>query len=385
MVEFKAILSQLDRELAARDRIYPKRDQQNDERLKHLFAEFVDLIKAFNGHYGQEKPYLDEGMGRRLAENGLFLCGYMKSGTTLLLELLDDHPEIIALPGDSWFIGSMRRLAKSSDRDRFYAVEFERWLTRLVNPTGQAPFWPLGKQIETYRIFLDRCRYWCEVFGELEVSYLLAIVMSYYEANASRPVSPGLWVEKTPGNEFEVENILTHFPNARFLHIVRDPRENMASVKRLYTNRNWHWDARDTARKLARSCRLAERYAAGLGDGRYRFLRYEDLTENPESVMREVGEFLEIRWDERLLKPTINGMAAQSNTMYDDRQVKGVVRPVTESKWRGVLDAREQNMISAIRWDARRVGYSWEQNWLDIGKGLLEKAWDRTAARLYSR
>ena len=40
-----------------------------------------------------------------------------------------------------------------------------------------------------------------------------------------------MWVEKTTSSEFYVAEIIKWFPNAKFIHIIRDPRDNFASLK----------------------------------------------------------------------------------------------------------------------------------------------------------
>ncbi len=62
--------------------------------------------------------------------------GHMKSGTTLLIGLLDDHPDLLVLPGDSHIFSRM------AEFNTMAFEEFARyWIGRLLNPTGQAPFW----------------------------------------------------------------------------------------------------------------------------------------------------------------------------------------------------------------------------------------------------
>ena len=40
-----------------------------------------------------------------------------------------------------------------------------------------------------------------------------------------------MWVEKTTSSEFYATEIANWFPNAKFIHLVRDPRDNFASLK----------------------------------------------------------------------------------------------------------------------------------------------------------
>ena len=40
-----------------------------------------------------------------------------------------------------------------------------------------------------------------------------------------------MWVEKTTSSEFYATEIIKWFPNAKFIHLIRDPRDNFASLK----------------------------------------------------------------------------------------------------------------------------------------------------------
>lgn len=342
--------------LEERDRIFPKRDEVNNLEMHRLLDEFFDHVDGeLNSDWMPENTLVET--VQSLGDNPLFLCGYMKSGTTLLLELLDGHRELIVLPGDSFMINKVTR----KDRDsNFIWKEWQRnWIKRMVNPTGQKPFWILGRGAEPYAEFLQYLEYWFASLPEGWRKPVLSTVFSYFCANSNRPTRPKMWVEKTPGNEFRVEQILDLFPNAKFVHIVRDPRENMASLKKLYQSRSWNWNPGEVARTIARSCRSAVINQKRLGRERYNVLSYESLTENPEEVMRNIVDFSGICWDRKLLKPTINSIPATANSMYKDRQVTGVVRRAQKDKWRQVLSEAEQRVILRTLPDARKVGYNW--------------------------
>jgi len=72
----------------------------------------------------------------------------MKSGTTLILNLLDNHTDIFALPGDSHFASSFDQW-KNDD----YSTIMDYWIHRLINPTGKEPFWFLGPDLSSLETF----------------------------------------------------------------------------------------------------------------------------------------------------------------------------------------------------------------------------------------
>lgn len=152
-----------------------------------------------------------------------FLCGYMKCGTTLLLELLDGHPELIVLPGDSYFVD--RIVEDDTPQESALQSTWIGWVKRMVNPTGQSPFWIFGKKQKYYIRFYQYLQYWYHQLPNTWRSSVLSVVLAYYCANPAKSSHPRKWVEKTPGNEFRRDKILKHFPNAYFIHIVRDPRK----------------------------------------------------------------------------------------------------------------------------------------------------------------
>jgi hypothetical protein len=229
----------------------------------------------------------------------------------------------------------------------------------MVNPTGQKPFWLLGMERSPYIEFLRYLDYWHESLGSSWKAPVLSTVFSYFCANPQKPGTPRVWVEKTPGNEFRIDWILDLFPKAKFIHITRDPRENMASLKKLYQSRSWDWHPKEIARTFARSSRSAVYNQQRLGADRYHVLQYEALTDEPKREMGRVADFLGISWHKSLMAPTVNKMVATANTMYEDRQASGFVRRSSESKWEEVLSRTEKKFIARTLLDAQKVGYHW--------------------------
>lgn len=363
----------LNRCLQERNSLFPERNAKNDEEVEKALTLFTDYI---NGE--QQQNFIPDSSliakATTIINAPVFLCGSMKSGTTLLLELLDGHPQMVVLPGDTFLIGKIVKFTRFADLNLPYYA-WDDWVKRMVNPTGQAPFWVFGEKIEPYVTFRQYLQYWYDELPKGLSSLLMGFVLSYYCSNPLRPAFPQKWIEKTPGNEFRIDLINKHFPNARFIHIVRDPRENLASLKRLYMTRGWNWDAVGMSDRLAESCQIAVENRNRLGRGRYHVLRYEELTENPQQYMHNVADFLEVNWTESLLLPTINHMPAHANSMYEDRCVTGRVRKSAGDKWQSVLTRAEQRAALGTLQSAQKVGYDWEKTIKDSVYLSIEKGW----------
>ena len=205
-----------------------------------------------------------------------FVVGSARSGTTLLRMMLNAHPKI-ALPPESRFVvelydGSddvnvadlLERL-KEHKRWRTWGLPIESVATELA-----------GRERAPYADVLEAC----------------------YRAFA-RTRNKSLYGDKTPRYVEHIDLLHHLWPQARFVHLVRDGREialsyadvpfgpkNVAKVARL-------WDRR-----------VGRGMAAGrtLPEDQYLELRYERLLLDPEDCLNTLTGFLGIEFDPGMLE-----------------------------------------------------------------------------------
>jgi hypothetical protein len=286
----------------------------------------------------------------------IFVCGGMKSGTTLLTQLLDDHPNLFVLPGGSRYFNKFY----NRDTDVESAALF--WIEKMINPTGQKPFWWLGKNEMSYRQFLASLHYLSEYD---QGDTFLKAVRSIYAASYLKERNIRHWVEKTTGNEKNVREMMRAFPGAKSIHIVRDPLSNLTSLKRwsLITGRRfsclfWTLYLKDLLRTGIENHRRYDPH-------RYHVLRYEDLVSNLREEMTKVSRFLDISYEEGLSMPTVGGEQAVSNSMYEDSRVTGHVTDTGKrARWKSELTEKEKKLVvSALYREALTFQYTgWQQN-----------------------
>lgn len=227
----------------------------------------------------------------------LFLVGMPRSGTTLLRDVLNQSPKIAILDEETGFIpqfvdefGLTASFHQDEELDRFY---------RLFSKT----------------VFFKRKKTWQQVIlsrGEIEradranIASLIRFIYQYYANDGvSNEVIVG---DKTPWHLVHMQLIKQIFPEAQFVHIIRDPRDHAISMKRAW------------GRSLIRSAyrwHVAVRRARAEGAlfGRdYMELRYEDFLEDPEAALSSICDFLGIGYDPamlRLSKPVSSGGSAR--------------------------------------------------------------------------
>ncbi len=362
----RELREELTRVLDVRDETFPRREPGNTDRMRDLMRQYATCLAD---HLPADwKP--DAALvatARSVLDRPIFLCGQMKSGTTLLVELLDGHPELLVMPADSHLLALADRY-----RHRPFSELVDEagpyWVHRFVSPKGQAPYWLLGEDASAWFDLLQYLRYWLEELRGADHAFFTAAALAYFCSNPQRPPTPRFWVEKTPGNELQIDRLLALFPTARFIHMVRDPRDNLASLRKLYDLRGWDWSAESVAWQLRESWERGLTARDRLGTDRYMILRYEDVLGDPEVSMAEVARFLGIAEAASLLLPTVNGMPAKANSMFRGGQVVGVINSARTPQWAEVLEPDELDTLTHVLYPtAAEFGY-------DLGRFRYHKA-----------
>lgn len=283
-----------------------------------------------------------------LAPKATFVCGHRKTGTTLLVALLDSHPELMTIPTDSGFFYAYYPLYERGNytldekKNRIKERSISDFGSFLATIEGNTKL-----NFSTWRMEQEFNRLTENATGDTK-ELLLAMVMTYRHISPLLPDHHRRWVEKTTSTEIYASRIKQWFPKAKFVHIVRDPRDNYGSLKSGWENRYKHFN--DQIERLLQShiergllgMALARWNAERFGDD-YLVLRFEDLAANPEREMHRVADFLEISFDEVLIKPTIWGLPWAGNN-FEGRKFANVSN-VNTNRWRERITSHEAQVI----------------------------------------
>ena len=280
-------------------------------------------------------------------QRACFIAGQAKSGTTLLVALLDNHPQLLVLPEETAYFPTV--LTKYAPRGR--RAQFD-YLTKqsLSNVLFGGPCkwgkrnylaFPREKFLETF----ER-----EAFAPANAQEdLLVLMVKAYAATLERPLDTvGRWVEKTPANRNHISAILTRFPHAKILVTLRDPRAILAAQIALEKTRNTgrfstyyviaHWRV---AAKLAR--RVGNKEIPGL------VVPFEQLVSEPAHTMEKVCNYLEIDFDPAtVLTPTKVGQFWSGNSAA--RINFSEISPEPATRWQRELSEDE---IGWVEWHCR--------------------------------
>src|SRR4051812_48323759 len=220
------------------------------------------------------------------------------------------------------------------------AVPAETGFMRLVTAHRWVPFWELGAD-------------WHRRLGVSDDEMDRRLGEFYGGLFAEDATSQGAtrWGDKTPLHVWHVDHLRRLFPDAGFLGIVRPPVGAGGSMARRFDRRI----ARATGHWVG-STREIVRQAAALGDG-FALLRYEELTREPESVMRALLDWLGEPWSDGVLSHH-EGAGDRPRVVDGGTRTADAIDAGRNDRWRRWLDeaARTDVMVQAGEW-GRFLGY----------------------------
>jgi hypothetical protein len=300
--------------------------------------------------------------GIQIAMRPVFVCGVHRSGTTLVRDLIDGHPALAVLPSEGSFYTNHRRhlsFAGLSAWRHFMACE---WCRRFANPLNQPPYWLLGRSTPASSpsvAFMRALATWWPVVSEnlaAASAWPLAAVALAFAGHGQEGAIDGAvhgWVEKTPTNEQFLTDLWRDFPEAKVVHIVRDPVAVMASRKTMEEYATGSFNAlRRTLVDLARSYRIADgEHRVRDPRRRYLLIRFEDLLADPGRAIGCLAEFLGVENLPILHRPTSSGLSTAGNSSFGTGEAGTIDRTRARADV-NLLSADEQLRLAVTVGDA---------------------------------
>jgi protein-tyrosine sulfotransferase len=228
----------------------------------------------------------------RSARHGLpsrpfFIVGNPRSGTTLLRSILSNHPEVF-IPPENGSLGGMIRT--------FAGNRHQPWKTVV---TLMLEKFRGGYAFDYWKLDLDEVQSAAESLPveERTLSSLINIIYLKYGSIYARGKTR--WGDKTAGNSPALGKIYLVFPEALYIHAVRDGRDSIisnvkAGFARSYIEGAYQW------KKNVRICRNFGRKLRA--KDQFFEYRYEDLISKPEKTITELCHFLSLEPTETMLR-----------------------------------------------------------------------------------
>ena len=157
------------------------------------------------------------------------------------------------------------------------------------------------------------------------------------------------WIDSTPTNIPHMLRISRDFPEAQFIHIIRDARDVALSLDKRHWSRPLPWDKNHSL--LAAGLywewivRKGRKYGSKLGP-RYTEVRYEDLVERPESTLKNIGEFLRHDLDYTHIQEASVGSVKKPLTSFKEDLKEGHFTPV--GRWKDMFPADQLTQFEQL-------------------------------------
>lgn len=253
----------------------------------------------------------------------IFVVGAPRSGTTILSVLLDRHSRISIPPETQFFTEFLPSVQNEENASREEKVRVALSFHRLKDLE-------LGHE-EVMAKFRDYDNSYQALFQ--------ALLEAYCEKHMN--VRPG---EKSPKHIEHVPFLLQKFPGAKVICIVRDGRDVVRSLLKVF------WAEPGNPRRLGIFCmewcdyaELTIKYQNVLPREQFYLVKYERLLTNPVDTLQNICAFIGEEFEPEQLDPNFN-----SKTVPD-----------WELEWKG----KASGMLDSSRVEAWRKGSDQKELW----------------------
>jgi len=250
-------------------------------------------VKSHSAAHGDDQSLpvaAEDAAARHQGFSGpLFIVGRPRSGTKLLRTLLNENPrisipdsetnifpEVVARFGDPPHLEDPERL------DEFYR--------RFANSF-----------FFDWRLKFDEELTETELAERADLNSWSSIIETILKYYSPKMLHPGVvWGDKSPTHLTWMPSLKSLFPEARFLHILRDPRDLCLSAKKA-------WGKHPYRSAVA----WAEEVDRGRVDGKalgndYMEITYEALLSDPVETLRRVCRFIEVDYTPAMQRPSVS-------------------------------------------------------------------------------
>lgn len=255
------------------------------------------------------RPIIRECLGRLSRETRLaltpipkdntwvFIVGCYNSGTTLLSEILGNHPSISALTTEGHFITDQFIQDYKIGLPRMW-VEREDLFCLTENDTGPDPI-------------------------RLKKEWAMRL-------DTRKPIL----LEKSPPNSAKTRWLQEHFKNSKFIGIIRNPYAVSEGITRKAnpTHLIDSWPIEMSANQWLRSNTILKNDSKHLKS--FQWISYEDFTEDTQATLKKITDFIGIEefpkfesnksWSIHERNENIKNMNSQSINNLDSKQIEKI-------------------------------------------------------------
>ena len=301
-------------------------------------------------------------MAIKLKEKPIFIIGYERSGTTLLMAMLGCHPRI-AIPEVGWLfprIYPWRYTYGDLSIDSNFRIMAAEMLFGLNQPLWGMSLNPMTAVDEI--ISLSPERGFAGIYAAMHLRYAKEF------GNKPR------WGQKTPNNLYFVPQILDNFPNAQFIFITRDGRDACAtSIESAFGAGNIYgaadtWNAANTFVKPFR-----EKYDSST----WLDVKYEELVRETVKTLKKICEFIGEQYAPEMLEFYRTSTGVARGKQRDHAPLGHAVSDRYVGIYKHLLSIRDQQIYAAVAGETHReAGYELDVEPIELSEAEKALWWE---------
>jgi hypothetical protein len=306
------------------------------DRLVKRFASEVRMLTESSSRADMSGPVLD--WVRPVREPVVWICQPPRSGGTLLLRLLDSHPQLHNYPSVFGFTNSetiwpaAKELMGSADE--VLSGAFAKMSLEKFNRIGIAKQSSNMPQ-DSYPIYFDQ-DWFREIFVRYDIgasprdrfnAFFTAVFNAwrnyqslYFEKKYVVGHMTMRWSALAKYRQ-NFQRFFETYPDGYVVFITREPDDWMASYTALKHATPYTGDPKEAADFYKSYYRNA---ISLLDSGKLILLRFRDLVLDGESTMRALSVRLGIDWNPLLLRPSFNGAPWYQNSSFELKRTASI-------------------------------------------------------------
>lgn len=281
----------------------------------------------------------------------VFITGHIKTGTSLMASLLDEHSELMVFPEELFLFSKYAQLHKNNKvtLDDFWELFFKDiQIQKLFGTQAKGLFGQVDYSDFDAESFKDKCLTYSKAqdLQKWELHNVFEIIFkAFAEIIQNNPNKR--WVEKTPMNEFNFFYWKKFYPKAQFLYMTRHPFEVFSSIKKKRTIEKQPYSVYDFIVKYLTSLKLANFLQKQYPDN-FIIIDLNDLKNNTAETMKAISAFLNINFSESLLRPTKLGKSWQGNSMFSANDKTAIHKQTFVEERNQLISPTEKQVIHTL-------------------------------------
>jgi len=278
----------------------------------------------------------------------IFITGHRKSGTTLMGNLFDNNDFACVYPTDltlmyayyPYFNNNSITFKQKKNRIKKILLKSlsDKFCLQKIN---QKKF----KIKDFVNVFINK-------INENKINnikYLIKLLSKEYSKFVNQSNRKYFVIKETSSDIF-YSTIFEKNEDIKFIHIIRDPRDNYASLKsglKKYYSKIGEDQITLLSSMIQRGLldfkfiKINQQY---FKKKNYMVIKYENLILNVENVMKKICKYLNCKFSKKLLIPTILGKPATSNTFNKSKST--IINSKSISRWKSELNNIEKDIIN---------------------------------------